>query len=131
MAALEAETAARSVDVEHREKLAERFDEATEALASFGLDDVWDEATADERRTIIEDLLDSVLFYPDELMVQTLGAPPILVTLEEAGAPSWYQICCVGGLTRYKTPRQVGRFELSLPAAWWRPMPTLAGPSSR
>ena len=128
---MEAEAAARSADQEHREELAERFDEAAEALASFGLEEVWDEATADERRTIIEDLLGSVLFYPDQLMVQALGRPTDSGHPRGGRAPSWYQNGCVGWETRYKTPRQVSRFELWLPAAWWRPVPTLAGPSSR
>jgi len=83
--ALESEDAARRAEQEHRDELAERFEEAAQVLASFDLDEIWEEATADERRTIIGDLLDSVLFYPDQLMVQVLGAPPILVTLEEAG----------------------------------------------
>jgi hypothetical protein len=85
IASLESEAIARRADQEHREELAERFEDAAEVLASFDLEEIWDEATADERRTIIEDLLDSVYFYPDQLMVQVLGAPPILVTLEEAG----------------------------------------------
>ncbi len=85
IASLESEAAARRAYQEHREELAERFEDAAEVLATFDLEEIWDEATADERRTIIEDLLDSVYFYPDQLMVQVLGAPPILVTLEEAG----------------------------------------------
>jgi hypothetical protein len=85
IASLESEALARRAEQEHKEDLAERFEDAAEVLASFGLEEIWDEATADERRTIIEDLLDWVYFYPDQLMVQVLGAPPILLTLEEAG----------------------------------------------
>jgi hypothetical protein len=85
IATLEAEAAARQAEHEHRDELADRFEEASQLLASFDLDEVWEEATADERRTIIDDLVDSVFFYPDQVMVQVLGAPPILVTLEEAG----------------------------------------------
>jgi len=44
-------------------------------MASIDLDEVWEEATADERRTIIDDLVGSVFFYPDQVMVQVLGAP--------------------------------------------------------
>ncbi len=40
-----------------------------------------------------------MLFYPDQLMVQVLGAPPILVTLEEAGLRVGTRFCCVGGGT--------------------------------
>ena len=61
------------------------------SLATFDLEKIWDEATADDRRTIIEDLLGSAYFYPDQLMVQVLEAPPILVTLGGSWAPSRYQ----------------------------------------
>jgi hypothetical protein len=85
IATLEAEAAARQAEHEHRDELADRFEGASQLLATFDLDEVWEEATADERRTIINDLVDSVFFYPDQVMVQVLGAPPILVTLKEAG----------------------------------------------
>jgi hypothetical protein len=49
------------------------------------LDSIWEEATLAEHRILIEDLVDSVHFYPDRLTVQVTGAPPILVTLKEAG----------------------------------------------
>ena len=84
IATLEVEAAARRAEHEHRDELAERFEDAAQLLASFDFDEVWEEATLDERRTIVEDLVDSVFFYPNQVMVQVLGAPPILVTLEEA-----------------------------------------------
>ena len=47
----------------------------------------------------------AVPFCPDQLMVQTLGAPPILVTLEEAGLRVGTESVVSEG-TRYTTPRQ-------------------------
>jgi len=49
------------------------------------LDSIWVEATLAERQILIEDLVDSVRFYPDRLTVEVVGAPPILVTLKEVG----------------------------------------------
>ena len=91
LASRESGAAARRADQKHKEELAERFKDAAEILATFDLEKIWDEATADDRRTIIEDLLGSAYFYPDQLMVQVLEAPPILVTLGGSWAPSRYQ----------------------------------------
>jgi hypothetical protein len=41
-----------------------------------------------ERRFLVEDLVDSVRFYPDRLTVQVASALPFLVTLEEVGLPA-------------------------------------------
>jgi hypothetical protein len=38
------------------------------------------------RRTLLEDLLDSVCFFPDQITVQVVGAPPIIVSLREVGS---------------------------------------------
>jgi hypothetical protein len=38
-----------------------------------------------ERRTLIEGLIDSVRSYSDQLTVQVVGAPPIVVALDEVG----------------------------------------------
>ena len=83
--ALESEAAVRRIEEQRNEELAERFDELAGLLAALDLDDLWEEATPAERRTLIEDLVDSVCIYPDQLTVQVIGAPPILVTLEEVG----------------------------------------------
>ncbi|MFY9782642.1 MAG: hypothetical protein WAK12_03800 [Acidimicrobiales bacterium] len=64
---------------------ADRFDAVSEILTQPDIDLIWDSASASERRTLIEDLLDSIRFFPDQLTVQISGAPPILVTLEEVG----------------------------------------------
>ena len=61
------------------------FDHVTTFLSEIDLESIWEEATVAERRILVEDLVDSVRFYPDRLTVQVAGAPPILVTLEEVG----------------------------------------------
>ena len=68
-----------------RDELCHRFDEVTSLLGSLDPESMWAEATAAERRTLVEDLIDSVFMYPDQITVQVAGAPEILVTLEEVG----------------------------------------------
>ena len=85
IATLEDEAAALRVEQANREELADRFDEIAELLATLDLDEFWEEATMAERRTLVGDLVDSVCMYPDQITVQMLGAPPILVTLDEVG----------------------------------------------
>ena len=46
---------------------------------------MWNTATLPERRTLVEDLIDSVYLYPDRLTVQVVGAPPFIVALDEVG----------------------------------------------
>jgi hypothetical protein len=38
---------------------------------------VWNAATLAEQRTLVEDLVDSVCIYPDQITVQVAGAPPL------------------------------------------------------
>ena len=70
----------RSRDVE---RAIDKFDHVSVLLAELDLESLWEKASATERRVLVEDLIDSVSFYPDRLTVQVAGAPPILVTLEE------------------------------------------------
>ena len=63
----------------------DKFDHVAALLAELDLESLWEEASAAERRVLVEDLIDSISLYPDRLTVQVAGAPPILVTLEEVG----------------------------------------------
>jgi site-specific DNA recombinase len=83
--ALRTEATEAHTEAERRDELADRFDQVAEVLAALDLDTIWDEATETERRTLVADLVDSVHFYPDQITVQVVGAPPILVTLAEVG----------------------------------------------
>ena len=67
------------------ERAIDQFDHVATLLAELDLESLWEEASVAERRILVEDLVDSVRFYPDRLTVQVAGAPPILVTLEEVG----------------------------------------------
>jgi site-specific DNA recombinase len=62
-----------------------KFEQVSEVLAALNIEELWDEASVAERRILIEDLVDSVNIFPDQLTVEIVGAPPILVTLQEVG----------------------------------------------
>ena len=70
---------------DQRDVAASRFDQLAALLADLDLENLWETATATERRTLVEDLVDAVRIYPDRLTVQIAGSPPILVTLDEVG----------------------------------------------
>ncbi len=85
IASLEDEAARLEEQAREKVRAAERFDQVSELLASLDFDAIWERATETERRTLVEDLVDSVHIYPDHLTVQVAGAPPIVVTLAEVG----------------------------------------------
>jgi hypothetical protein len=70
----------RKLDVE-----ADQFEVVAELLASMDVDQLWSEATEAEKKTLVQDLADSICIYPDQLTVQVVGAPEIRVKLEEVG----------------------------------------------
>jgi len=85
IASLEDEAARLEDRALEKVQAAERFDQVSELLTSLDLESIWEHATDAERRTLVEDLVDSVHIYPDHLSVQVAGAPPIVVTLAEVG----------------------------------------------
>jgi hypothetical protein len=63
-----------------------KFEEVSELLlAALDVDAVWKEATLDERRVLIHELLEEVALFPDHLEVTVAGAPRLNVTLEQVG----------------------------------------------
>jgi hypothetical protein len=68
-----------------RDDLALRFDQVVESLRNLDMSEVWAEATDDERRVLIEELVGGVSIFPDHLEVTISGAPALNVTLEEVG----------------------------------------------
>lgn len=49
------------------------------------MDAIWQEATDQEKRVLVEELVDEVAMYPDHLEVAVSGAPRLNVTLDEVG----------------------------------------------
>ena len=68
-----------------RDDLALRFDQVVESLRNLDMSVLWAEATEDERRVLIEELIGGVSIFPDHLEVTISGAPALNVTLEEVG----------------------------------------------
>ncbi|HEY5266819.1 MAG TPA: recombinase family protein [Acidimicrobiales bacterium] len=62
-----------------------QFDRLGGILNDLNFEVFWSEATEAERRVLVEDLVDEIRIYPDQITVQVAGAPPILVTLDEVG----------------------------------------------
>jgi hypothetical protein len=83
--------AAREAAAGHRQEatergqLLERFEEVAAMLRDLNLDFVWDEATDQERRVLVEELVDRVVLFPDHLEVTIAGAPRLNVTFAEVG----------------------------------------------
>ena len=52
-------------------EVAERFEEVARILREMDLDEIWREATDEERRVLVEELLDAVAIFPEHLEVRT------------------------------------------------------------
>lgn len=62
-----------------------KFEQVAALLASLDVEAVWKEATLDERRVLVHELVEEVALYPDHLEVTVTGAPRLNITLEEVG----------------------------------------------
>ncbi len=82
---LEDQVAAEGSENDRRTELSRRFEEVSIALTDLDIEGLWDDATRSERQILIDDLVDSVWIFPDQLSVEVVGAPPILVGLDEVG----------------------------------------------
>lgn len=79
-------------------EIAGRFQEVLNILRELNLDEIWAEATDQERRVLVEELVDVVAIFPDHLEVTLNGAPRLNVTLDEVGLKGgWWQFVGVGG----------------------------------
>jgi site-specific DNA recombinase len=65
--------------------LARRFEEILDTLATLDLVQVWVAASDQERRVLIDELLDRIIVYPDHLEVVVHGVPKVNVLLSEVG----------------------------------------------
>ena len=111
-AALRAEADSLKREEVQRELVADRFEEIAEMLSTLDLDAMWESATEGERRTLVEELVDSICIYPDQLTVTVAGAPPIVVTLAEVGLRAGISpVVSEGGL---EPPRPCGHQPLKL-----------------
>jgi hypothetical protein len=77
------------------DELASRFEAVAAVLAELDIESVWSAATREERKVLVDELLEEVSLFPDHLEVVVAGAPRLNVTLDEVGV----QKCGVGGGT--------------------------------
>lgn len=68
-----------------QDDLMRRFEEVSAALRDLDLARAWDEATDEERRILVEELVEAVTVFPDHLEVKVAGAPRLNVSLAEVG----------------------------------------------
>ncbi|HET9672679.1 MAG TPA: recombinase family protein [Actinomycetota bacterium] len=88
---------AREEAARHAE-VSRRFDEVLGILRELKVDEIWAEATDQERRVLVEELLDVLAIFPDHLEVTVKGAPRLNVTLDEVGLKGgWWLFVGVGG----------------------------------
>jgi site-specific DNA recombinase len=81
-----------------RSEISRHFDEVLGILRELNLDEIWAEATDQERRVLVEELLDVLAIFPDHLEVTVRGAPRLNVTLDEVGLKGErWQFVGVGG----------------------------------
>jgi site-specific DNA recombinase len=96
---LRAEQAEHVAEVERRDEVSIRFEEVAALLEDLDIDRIWAAANEQERRVLIEELVESVDFFPDHLQVTVAGAPPLNVLLEEVGLQQGVQTVGVGERT--------------------------------
>ncbi|MEN0072112.1 MAG: hypothetical protein AAGC63_14115, partial [Propionicimonas sp.] len=84
---------------ELHDDITERFDQLADLLATLDLDQIWDEATETEQRTLLDELVHEVSVHDDHLEVAVHGAPRLNVLLSEVGLAEPEKIGGVGGGT--------------------------------
>lgn len=85
---LEADAAEAASEELQAEDVAGRFEELVKLLDGIQVAQIWEAATEDERRKLLDELLSAVRVLPDRLVVEIHGAPPLQVALEEVGLKS-------------------------------------------
>lgn len=83
--ALWMESHAAAQEADELDDLEQRFQEVLELLQDLDLERVWAEASQQERRVLIDELVDRVAVYPDHLEVTVHGVPTLNVLLSEVG----------------------------------------------
>ena len=116
-----------------------RFEEVAAVLRDLDIETVWNAAEEQERRILVEELIQWVSVFPDHLQVTVSGAPPLHVLYREVGLKQSDSVGVGGGTRnnalrafdalpvwgpsrggegiRSNDMREIGITELCLPAA--------------
>jgi hypothetical protein len=62
-----------------------RFEQVIDLLRELNIDAFWNAANDEERKILIQELIEWVKVFPDHLEVKVSGAPPLNVLLGEVG----------------------------------------------
>ncbi|MDE3043421.1 MAG: recombinase family protein, partial [Acidobacteriota bacterium] len=62
-----------------------RFEQVAAILQNLDIEVLWSQATDEERRVLVEELVESVVVYPDHFEIRVHGAPPLTVLPGEVG----------------------------------------------
>jgi site-specific DNA recombinase len=85
-------------EADRRAEVSRHFDEVLGILRELDVDKIWAEASDQERRVLVEELLDVLAIFPDHLEVTVRGALRLNVTLDEVGLKGGrWQFVGVGG----------------------------------
>lgn len=68
-----------------RDELAAKFDQIVEIIRNLNIDEIWMTATEEERRVLIEELVESVTVFPSHFEISVYGAPTLKVLPGEVG----------------------------------------------
>lgn len=84
---------------EELDEIAAPFEQLASFLRDLDLDRIWAEATDQERRRLVEEMVEGVVVFPDHLVVAIFGAPKLNIALEEVGLGKQSENVGVGGGT--------------------------------
>jgi hypothetical protein len=87
-----------------RSDLEVRFEQVAAVLRDLDIEAVWSAAEDQERRVLVEELVEWVSVFPDHLEVTVSGAPPLHVLYQEVGLKE-SDFVGVGGPTWTRGPR--------------------------
>lgn len=77
----------------------EQFEAVLAILADLDWDQIWDAATDEERRTLLDEFVPRIDVHADHLEVEVRGAPKLNVALHEVGLRGTVELRGVGGGT--------------------------------
>ena len=66
-------------EVRARDDLEARFEQVAAVLQNLDIEALWSQATDEERRILVEGLVESVVVFPDHFEIHIHGAPPLHV----------------------------------------------------
>jgi site-specific DNA recombinase len=98
--AVREEASGQRAEEQSLDELAARFEQVAATLRQLDVDRVWAEATEEEKRVLVEELVEQLVVFPDHLEILVTGAPRLRIGLSEVGLGGGEsQDCGVGGGT--------------------------------